>query len=140
MKMIILTACVVTMALGAPALCLADSFSYPESDEGKVVKAYIEAFNSGVDSLVTGFHLAHQTEASLEEQSINDRLWEYQNLHKIVGALKPHSLVHSKGSVIIILVQSEKLESWFQLGFTFDDQAPGRLVDNYLRPAAKPKS
>ena len=114
-------------------------FAYPDGVSGDIARAYVEAFSSGSDSLMTAFHRAYLSEAGSEEASIETRLWEYRRVHKMLGALTPHRVVKNDESMLMLIVKSSKLDTWFELGIEMDADSSGMVVDVDLQPAAKPK-
>ncbi|RLC96201.1 MAG: hypothetical protein DRI46_14040 [Chloroflexi bacterium] len=129
----------------ATSVCLFDSgaaaadFSFPKGFLGRAAADYIDAFNSGEDSLVAEFHTANFTETSFEIKSLNSRLYQYQSLHKMLGELEPYETVKKNKSKLVIRARSEKLGSWFEVGFEIDKSVPEKLSHHYIRPASKPK-
>ena len=84
--------------LGAAAA----GFSFPKGYLGTTAAKYIDAFNSGNDSLVAEFHTTHFVETSFETKSMNSRLYKYQSLYKMFGELEPvETLKKSKSTLVI---------------------------------------
>jgi len=135
LSLLFLTTSVCLFGAGAAAA----GFSFPEGFLGQAAADYIDAFNSGNDSLVAEFHTSHFTEASFEQKSMNSRLYQYQSLYKMFGELDPQETVKSNSSKLVIRARSEKLGSWFEIGFEVDENSPQKLGHQYIRPASKPK-
>jgi hypothetical protein len=127
------------------SVCLFDAdvsaagFSFPKGFLGQAAADYIDAFNSGNDSLVAEFHTVHFTEASFERKSMNSRLYKYKSLYKMFGELEPVETVKRNNSLLVIRARSEKLGSWFEIGFEADGTEPEKLSHQYIRPTSKPK-
>jgi hypothetical protein len=127
------------------SVCLFDAnvsaagFSFPKGFLGQAAADYIDAFNSGNDSLVAEFHTVNFTEASFEKSSLNSRLYKYKSLYKMFGELEPVETMKKNSSKLVIRARSTKRGSWFEIGFETDKNAPGKLSHQYIRPASKPK-
>ena len=134
-----------TLLFLTASVCLSGSaanaagFSFPKGYLGTTAAKYIDAFNSGNDSLVAEFHTSNFTEASFEKKSLNSRLYKYQSLYKMFGELEPYETLKKSNSTLVIRARSEKLGSWFEIGFEADESAPNKLARQYIRPASRPK-
>ncbi len=134
-----------TLLFLTTSICLSGSgaaaagFSFPKGYLGTTAAKYIDAFNSGNDSLVAEFHTTHFVETSFETKSMNSRLYKYQSLYKMFGELEPVETLKKSKSTLVIRARSEKLGSWFEIGFETDKSAPDKLAHQYIRPTAKPK-
>lgn len=117
----------------------AAGFSFPKGYLGTAAAKYIDAFNSGDDNLVAEFHTVYFTEASFETKSMNSRLYKYQSLYKMFGELEPVETLKKSNSTLVIRARSEKLGSWFEIGFETDKSEPNKLAHQYIRPTGKPK-
>jgi len=113
--------------------------SYPEGKSGELAQIYIDTFGSGVDSLMAGFFDSHLSEAGAEEATIKQRLWEYRRLYNLLGELTPYEVVKNDTTMLVVLVKSEKLNTWFHVNLEMDELSPGKLLDVDLQPAGKPK-
>ena len=114
-------------------------FAYPKGIAGEIAEAYIEVFSTGEDSLMTGFYETYLSEGAVEEHSVKTRVWEYHRLYGLFGELAPHQIIKNDKSVLVLLVKSEKLETWFHVSIEMDEAAPGLLLDMDVQPAARPK-
>lgn len=113
-------------------------FDFPSNRSGEVAEAFITTFNSGDSTSVSGFLADFCSEARRPE--LEKELWAYGRLYELLGALTPYSIAESSANSIVVLVRSDNVGSYFNVGITLDDGTPAMVVEHFIRPAAPPKS
>lgn len=116
-----------------------EDFAYPEGRVGEVAKAFVTAFSSGDEDVATKFYNTYLSAEAMEEHPLKDQLWRYQHMYNLLGAITPQSIVSHEGASLVLLVESETLQSFFHVGIELNSATPPLLIDAYIRPAPRPK-
>jgi hypothetical protein len=114
-------------------------FEYPGGSPAKIARAFVTAFNSGDETALADFCTTHESEAALEARSLKSQIYQYGGLCRMLGTISPYSVTKRNNSKIVLLVRSEKLGTWFNVGVEMDKDLPGKAAHVYVRPASAPE-
>ena len=115
----------------------AAAFNFPDDRAGTIAEAFITTFNSGEQATVSDFLSTYTSEERREE--MEKELWAYKRLFELLGTLTPQSVVDSKEADIVVLVRSEAVGSYFNVGISLDEGAPAMLDEHFIRPGSAAK-
>lgn len=89
----------------------------PNNPAGKMVRAYIEAFNSGEEAM-DGFQQQYLSEDSLKNRSKEERMSRYRQIKADLGTLAFQQMTGSSERSISFLARSS--QEWLEFGFDLD--------------------
>ncbi|MEJ2720920.1 MAG: hypothetical protein P8181_07235 [bacterium] len=115
------------------------AFEYPAGPPAEIARAFVAAFNAGDESAMADFCTTHQSETALEERSLKSQLYQFGGLCRMLGTISPFSVTDRSSSKIVLLVRSEKLGTWFNVGVEMDKNQAGKASHVYVRPAPPPE-
>lgn len=119
-------ASIILYAVSAVFVC-AQSTVLPNTPAGKLVAAYLQAFNSGDEAVWREFITAHVAKSALEKGSIEERMKRYREIRSDLGSLELRRVVASgQGSVQILAVTKRGEE--VQVSFELEPQPPFGLL------------
>ncbi len=95
----------------------AQQVKLPDNDQGKIITAYIDAFNSGSDEKMKDFFLNHMSEESLKKMPVENRIQRTNMIRKDLKSLQITKLIKAAETGIVVLVKAGTNEP---LTFTFD--------------------
>ena len=98
----------------------------PDNPRGKIVLAYIEAFNSGKDDKMKEFFSANLSEESISRRPLVERLEVYRQMFNNLGAIEMKEVLAVASNGISILTKRSKGE-WQRYDFEFTSQPPYKL-------------
>jgi hypothetical protein len=107
----------------------------PDNAAGKVVNAFIKAFNSGKAENMRGFYAANLSEEAAKRRPIEARLEVYQQMFANLGGIELKQVLNAADS-ISILIKREKGE-WQRFDFEFSPPSPDKL-SGFANQTAEP--
>ncbi len=128
MKKLAASAAIVVLVL--PALLLAAGpakVQFPDTPAGRLVAAYIEAFNSDDPGAMRAFLAANLSPGALAQRPVEQRLKALQQLKADAGTLEPARIVEAGEGVLTIIALASK-GSWLEIGFAFEKDGADKLV------------
>ncbi len=111
----------------------------PNTPAGKMAKAYFAAFNETDIQTMREFTAQHRTEASLTRVSLDDRMAQHGQIKGMLQKLELKSITKTEEKNLVVLVFSEPVQSWFEIGFTLNDETPPKLEGFALKPVSAPE-
>jgi CubicO group peptidase (beta-lactamase class C family) len=123
-----------------PALILAAEpakIVYPDTPAGKLVAAYIEAFNSDDAGALRAFLEANLSPGAIAQRPVAQRLAALRKLQEDAGKLEPAKIVESRDGILTIVARGSK-GSWLEIGFAFEPEAPGKMIGARFRMMDEP--
>ena len=100
---------------------------FPDTEAGTRAEAYLDAFNTGSEDMVTAFLEANLTAGSLEARPMKDRIAVYGRLKDDLGTLEPMKVMAAGGDAIRVIAKAST-GKWVELGFTFEPQGPNKIA------------
>lgn len=101
---------------------VAEGQPHGDTDEGKVVKLYFEAFNSGDDSIMDRFQQEHMSPQTLAKRTKEQRMQMYHQVRGEMGAVKLTKIIQNGPDQVSAVVLSSKNE-WLRFDFEFQKGA-----------------
>jgi D-alanyl-D-alanine carboxypeptidase len=99
----------------------------PDTAPGRIVKAYVKAFNSGDEQAMRDFFANNVSASSLAQRPIEARLGVYREMRGNMGAIEIRRVLAARDAEVVVLVQTKRGD-WFEFGFQFDTAAPHKLM------------
>jgi CubicO group peptidase (beta-lactamase class C family) len=104
-----------------------EKVSLPDSPAGRLVAAYLEAYNSGNADGVREFFRSNTSREALSRASAEERTERYQRLHDRLGSLELRRVIEANGGYCSILVRAER-GGYFIFEFELEETSPHHLV------------
>jgi CubicO group peptidase (beta-lactamase class C family) len=112
-----------TIALGAePA-----KVKFPDTSAGRLVAAYIEAFNSEDAGALRAFLEANFSSTALAQRPAEQRMKSLQQIKGDAGTLEPARIVEAREDALTIIARGAK-GPWLEISFAFEKDAPGKML------------
>ncbi len=99
----------------------------PDTEQGKAVASYIEAFNSGDDAMMDRFQQEHMASQVLQKRSKDQRMARYHEVRSQIGTIEFQKVLNTGNGNFSILARSGKGE-WLQFNFEFEKDPPHGLL------------
>ncbi len=94
---------------------------------GRIVAAYVKAFNSGDEQRMRDFFANNVAASSLAQRPIETRMQVYREMRGNMGTIEVRRVVAARDKEVVVLVQTKQGE-WFEFGFQFEPNPPGKLA------------
>jgi CubicO group peptidase (beta-lactamase class C family) len=104
-----------------------EKVSLPDSPAGRLVAAYMKAYNSGNAEDVRKFFRSNTSREALNRASAEERTERYHRLHDRLGSLELLRVIEAKGSYCSVLMRAEK-GGYFIFEFELEETSPHHLV------------
>lgn len=131
MKILVVVISLVVLLVFALTLALfgeeAPKVTFPRTDAGKCVEAYIKAFNSVDEEDLRAFLEANISPEALKQRPIEQRIQGLWQVKIDVGTLEPEKIVVAREDAITVIAQGAKGQ-WLELGFELEKSAPHKLL------------
>lgn len=98
----------------------------PDSPPGRIVNAYVKAFNSGDEQAMRNFFANNVSASALAQRPIEARLEVYRQMHGNMGAIEIRRVSAARNDEVVVLVQTRRGD-WFEFGFQFDTAPPNKM-------------
>jgi CubicO group peptidase (beta-lactamase class C family) len=99
----------------------------PDTAPGRIVKAYVKAFNSGDEQAMRDFFASSVSASSLAQRPIEARLGVYREMRGNMGAIEIRRVLAARDEEVVVLVQTKRGD-WFEFGFQFEPTPPQKLM------------
>ena len=100
---------------------------FPETEVGKRVEAYFNAFNSGDENDMRTYLEQNVAPGALKERPIEQRMSMYRQLKSDLSTLEPVKIIKESTDAIKLVARSAK-ESWVELTFEFEKSSAYKLL------------
>jgi CubicO group peptidase (beta-lactamase class C family) len=100
---------------------------FPDTSAGRLVAAYIEAFNGDDAGALRGFIEANFSAGALAQLPVEQRMKSLQRIKGDVGALEPAKIVEAREDALTIIARGSK-GPWLEISFALDPDAPDRMI------------
>jgi D-alanyl-D-alanine carboxypeptidase len=117
---------VLSIAISATAQT-AKPVELPDTPPGRMVSAYVKAFNSGDEQAMRDFFANNVSASSLAQRPIEARLEVYREMRGNMGAIEIRRVLAARDDEVVVLVQTKRGD-WFEFGFHFDTAPPHKLM------------
>jgi D-alanyl-D-alanine carboxypeptidase len=111
--------------------------SFPDTPAGRLVAAYIEAFNSDDAGAMRGFIDANFSPGALAQLPAEQRVTSLQRIKGDVGALEPAKVVDAREDALTIYAHGSK-GKWLEIAFAFEPDAPDKMIGARFRMMNEP--
>jgi CubicO group peptidase (beta-lactamase class C family) len=118
---------VVAMALLAAGPAAADEVALPDSEAGRRVVSWFQAYNAGTEAALVAFFAANVPPEELERRPARERAARTLGLRRETGELRVGRVVRSTPDAVAVMAANGRGE-WFELSLAFEQAAPHRLV------------
>ena len=99
----------------------------PDTPAGRRAAAYISAFNSGDDAVMSAFESEHRAVSALRRRSIEDRVVQYRKLFHDVGTVQLAQVIDAGPPGLLAVVTTKKGEL-FDWSFEIETDPPYKLL------------
>lgn len=117
---------IILYSVGA-VLITAQSPTLPETPAGKLVAAYLKAFNSGDEGVWREFITTHVAKSALAKVSIEERMKRYREIRSDLGGFELRRVIEAGMSSAQILATTKRGEE-VQVSFELEPQPPHGLL------------
>ena len=119
--------CVSLLLCAAFARLSAQENKLPDTPAGKIVAAYLTAFNSGKFENMNAFQIAHLASTALQRRTEAERKQMYERIYGDLGALQLQRVTEATEQAVTIQARSQKGEA-AEFRFEFEPQPPHKLL------------
>lgn len=95
----------------------------PDTPAGKLVAAYLKAFNSGDDKVMADYFAKHLAKSALEKVPVEDRVKRYRGMYDDLQGLEFQRVLEAESSKIQIVAKT-KGGGMVKLSFELESQPP----------------
>jgi D-alanyl-D-alanine carboxypeptidase len=99
----------------------------PDTAPGRIVAAYLQAFNTGDPKRMRDFFSVSVADSALERRPVDKRVEIYQEMYANTGGLELRKIVEVTDNSITGLFHTGK-DEWRRITFEFDPQPPHKLL------------
>lgn len=99
----------------------------PDTPAGKIVAAYLAAYNSGNFAQMNAFQNEHLSAAALQRRSEAERKQMYERIYGDLGTLQLHRVTEAAAQAVAIQARAQKGEA-AEFRFEFEPQPPHKLL------------
>lgn len=118
---------VVVASLATGPATAADEVALPDSEAGRRVASWFEAYNTGTEAALAAFFAANVSPAELERRPAPERAARTLGLRGQTGELRVGKVLRSGHDTVAVMASSARGE-WFELAFAFEPAPPHRLI------------
>lgn len=111
----------------------------PDTPQGRLVAAYVKAFNSGDEKALREFFANNVAASALAQRPIEARLEIYREMRGNMGAIDLRRVVSARGNEVVVLVQTKDRE-WRELTFILEPTPPHKLMGIRVQDADPPST
>ena len=97
-------------------------------DPQKLVKALLEAVNSGDSQAIRRFVATEYAESALADRGVEDRIEVYVSFHEDAGELELRHIEKSESNEVVALVQERGTLEWHRLQFQLEPNPPHKIM------------
>ncbi len=105
----------------------AKSVALPDTPQGKVVRAYIDAFNSGDEKKFLAWYETNVSSTALAKRSAEERAKMFQRMKGDFAKLVPTRVVKSTATQIQVVFPTADGQAEGTFTFDFEEQAPYKV-------------
>jgi D-alanyl-D-alanine carboxypeptidase len=111
--------------------------SFPDTPAGRLVAAYLEAFNSDDAGAMRAFIDANFSPGALAQLPAERRVTSLQRIKGDVGTLEPAKIIDVREDALTIFARGSK-GTWLEIGFAFEPESPGKMIGARFRMMNEP--
>jgi D-alanyl-D-alanine carboxypeptidase len=110
---------------------------FPDTPAGRLVAAYIEAFNSVDAGALRAFLEANLSPGAIAQRPVDQRLKALQQIKESAGTLEPAKIIESREDAITLVARGSK-GSWLEIGFAFEANPPVKMIGARFKMMSEP--
>lgn len=114
-----------------------DSAKVPDTPQGRLVTAYVKAFNSGDEKAMSEFITNNVAASALQQRPLDKRLEVYREMRGNIGTLDVRRVVGAKDNEVVVLARTKEGE-WRELTFMLEPTPPHKLMGIRVQDADAP--
>jgi D-alanyl-D-alanine carboxypeptidase len=114
-----------------------ESTKLPDTPQGRLVSAYVKAFNSGDEKTMREFIVNNVAASALQQRPLEARLDVYREMRGNMGTIDVRRLLAARDSEVGVLVQTKPGE-WRELTFMLEPTPPHKLMGIRVEDADPP--
>lgn len=111
----------------------------PDTPQGRLVAAYVKAFNSGDENAMREFIANNVAPSALQQRPLDARLEVYREMRGNMGTMDVKRVMAARDSEVVVLVQTKPGE-WRELTFLLEPASPHKLMGIRVQEAEPPPS
>ena len=116
-----------------------ESAKMPDTPQGRLVAAYVKAFNSGDEKVMREFIANNVAASALEQRPLDARLEAYRQMRGNMGTIEVRRVVAARDSEVVVLARTKEGE-WRELTFMLEPAHPHKLVGIRVQDAEPPSA
>lgn len=114
-----------------------DAATVPDTPQGRLVTAYVKAFNSGDEKAMSEFITNNVAASALRQRPLDQRLEVYREMRGNIGTLDVRRVVGAKDDEVVVLARTKEGE-WRELTFLLEPTPPHKLMGIRVQDADAP--
>jgi len=111
----------------------------PDTPQGRLVTAYVKAFNSGDEKAMSEFITNNVAASALQQRPLDKRLEVYREMRGNIGTLDVRRLVSAKDDEVVVIARTKEGE-WRELAFMLEPTPPHKLMGIRVQDADAPST
>ncbi|MBI3364168.1 MAG: beta-lactamase family protein [Ignavibacteriae bacterium] len=126
-RMMLVARLALLMTFSALSIVDAQEKSLPETPQGKIVAAYMSAFNSGDENAMREFFLTNVPKEALQQRPVEGRLQRYRQMHGEMGSLELQKVIAASEQAVTIVARTKNGDR-LTFNFEFDSKQSDKLA------------
>lgn len=114
-----------------------ESAKLPDTLQGRLVTAYVKAFNSGDEKAMSEFIINNVAASALLQRPLDKRLEIYREMRGNIGTLDVRRVAGAKDNEVVVLARTREGE-WRELTFMLEPTPPHKLMGIRVQDADPP--
>lgn len=129
----------IVLLVMSPVAQTPESAKLPDTPQGRLVAAYVKAFNSGDEKAMREFFANNVAASALAQRPIDARLEIYREMRGNMGTIDLRRVVSARDNEVVVLVQTKERE-WRELTFILEPTPPHKLMGIRVQDADPPST
>lgn len=115
------------------------STGLPDTPQGRLVTAYVKAFNSGDEKAMSEFITNNVAASALQQRPLDKRLEVYREMRGNIGTLDIRRVISATDNEVVVLARTKEGE-WRELAFMLEPTSPHKLMGIRVQDADAPST
>jgi D-alanyl-D-alanine carboxypeptidase len=111
----------------------------PDTPQGRIVSAYVKAFNSGDEKAMREFFSNNVAASSLAQRPVEARLEIYREMRSNMSSIEIRRVLAVRDTEVVVLMQTKQGDS-FEFAFQFESGPPHKMLGIRVEDAEGPPS
>lgn len=116
-----------------------ESAKVPDTPQGRLVTAYVKAFNSSDEKAMRDFITNNVAASALQQRPLDKRLEIYREMRGNMGTIDVRRVVGAKDDEVVVLARTKEGE-WRELTFMLEPTPPHKLMGIRVQDADAPST